>query len=181
MSIQLELPFPPEVEWRNIPGYVGYYQVSNTGLIRAVSRCLRFFTNPRYGWLDRHGYTRITLCREGKVKTRGIHQLVMAAFKGVCPTGYEVNHMNFVKNDNRPENLEYVTPVENKVHYWLKHISVKKIGKVSHPAKLTDEDVRAIRKLHAGGIAGREIAERLGVHDSTVSRVLSRKIYRNVE
>lgn len=48
-------------------------------------------------------------------------------------------------------------------------------------AKLTDDDVRLIRALHAGGSLGIEIAQQIGVSPTTVSRVLRGKRWYHVD
>lgn len=42
-----------------------------------------------------------------------IHRLIWEAFKGKIPEGYEIDHINTVRNDNRLENLRLVTHKEN--------------------------------------------------------------------
>ena len=44
------------------------------------------------------------------------HRLVWEAVHGPVPEGYEINHINGIKNDNRLANLELVTHQENMQH-----------------------------------------------------------------
>lgn len=44
-----------------------------------------------------------------KPKDYYIHRFVFEAIKGVIPDGFEINHTNAIKNDNRLSNLELVT------------------------------------------------------------------------
>lgn len=45
-----------------------------------------------------------------------VHTLVYSAFHGEITKGYQVNHINEIKTDNRIENLELLTPKENCNH-----------------------------------------------------------------
>ena len=41
------------------------------------------------------------------------HQIVAECFLGLCPNGYEVDHINSNKLDNRVVNLQYLTKADN--------------------------------------------------------------------
>lgn len=62
---------------------------------------------------DGHGYKSISksLCPIGK-STR-VHRIIWETFKGTIPVGYEVDHINSVRDDNRLENLQLLTALEN--------------------------------------------------------------------
>ena len=95
-----------------------------------------------------YGYLSIELCKNKIHKRRLIHRLVLLTFIGKCPKGYECNHKNGIKTDNRLENLEWVTSSENHIHAYK--IGLKKGMKgEKHPAhKLTNSQVKKIRKLY---------------------------------
>lgn len=61
------------------------------------------------------GYRRISLYTEanGTKKTLLVHRLVWEAFNGPIPEGLEINHKNRNRSDNRLENLELLTHLEN--------------------------------------------------------------------
>lgn len=42
-----------------------------------------------------------------------VHRAIAEAWHGPCPDGKEVDHINSVRDDNRPENLRYLTRQEN--------------------------------------------------------------------
>lgn len=42
-----------------------------------------------------------------------VHRLVYETFKGEIPEGYQIDHINTIRNDNRLDNLRIVTPKEN--------------------------------------------------------------------
>jgi hypothetical protein len=96
-------------EWRTVPEHPDY-DVSNLGSVRSRKRSSvpQLLTNKPH---RRLGYCFVRL--DGK--SYGVHQLVAAVWNGPCPDGLEVDHINYVRNDNRPENLRYVTREQNLI------------------------------------------------------------------
>jgi hypothetical protein len=62
----------------------------------------------------RNGYIALGLFKNGKQKGFYVHRLVMLTFFG--KSDLQVNHINGIKEDNRLENLEYCTALENTTH-----------------------------------------------------------------
>lgn len=94
--------------WRDIPGYVGIYQVSDNGNVRrkekykAVPGVLRPIKML-------NGYLCIDLSYKCKKKRFGIHRLVAMAFIPNPDNLPIINHKNENRTDNRVENLEWCT------------------------------------------------------------------------
>lgn len=65
---------------------------------------------------DRDGYLRFDCCLNRTQKCIIVHRAVWAAFNGKIPDGLEINHINCVRDDNRLENLELVTRLQNHLH-----------------------------------------------------------------
>lgn len=109
--------------WKDIPGYEGYYQVSDTGRVRSVDReitCSDGSTRRNHGKIINHTHTNrgqkypvVSLCVDGKSKSHLVHRLVASAFLGPIPEGMEVDHINENGRDNRVENLRYLSRREN--------------------------------------------------------------------
>ena len=96
-------------KWRPVVGYEGLYLVSNYGEVKSAvnGKVLKL--------VDSHGYKFVNLSRGGKTKSIAVHRLVCMAFNGMPKDeNLQVDHLNMVRSDNRPENLEWVTPKENQ-------------------------------------------------------------------
>lgn len=70
--------------------------------------------------------------KSGKGYFKPIHRIVAEAFLEDFDQGLHVNHKNMIKTDNSVENLEMVTPGQNKTHA---QINVKKKRGVSYMKK----------------------------------------------
>lgn len=110
-----------EESWRDVPGFEGKYQVSDQGRVRSVDHRVRLVvrgietSRKSPGRLLRPGRTRSghVSVAIGKNNSRLVHQLVLEAFMGPRPDGYEVLHLNHLPWDNRLVNLKYGTRSEN--------------------------------------------------------------------
>ena len=92
--------------WKDIEGYE-VYQVSNLGNVRRV-KLLKQYSDERRG-----GYFFVSLCKDGKVKTARVHQLVANAFIPNPENKPCIDHINTDRKDNRVENLRWCTHKEN--------------------------------------------------------------------
>jgi len=116
--------------WKPISGYNGYYEVSNLGRVRSITREIER-TNPIIStkktfytykgklipfWITPKGYCRCTLNIDGIKKNHLVHQLVAKSFIENIENKKQVNHINCIKTDNKLENLEWVTNYENHLH-----------------------------------------------------------------
>jgi len=110
--------------WVPVVNYDGYYTVSNLGRIQSVERivissagkrrCFKSATKRTHK--NHNGYIRVQLSKNGINKEFFLHRLILSSFKGEDPERKFVNHINGVRDDNRVENLEWVTPKENTRH-----------------------------------------------------------------
>lgn len=102
--------------WKDIPGYIGLYQASTFGRIRALNykrtKQIVILKQTKH----KNGYYAVGLFKNNIHKTYKVHRLVWLTFKGEIPEGYEINHIDENKQNNCLSNLEYVTPSENCNH-----------------------------------------------------------------
>lgn len=107
--------------WRSVPGFEGWYEVSDLGKVRSVERWVTDTRGRRYLYASRvlnpkvrkNGYLEVPLRRNGSVTYKRVHQLVLLAFVGPCPEGMEVRHKDRTRANCRLDNLHYGTHLEN--------------------------------------------------------------------
>ena len=160
-----------------IPGYEGFYAAGIDGTIYRTERYGRKIQKPIALRVKKGGYLVAHLCKDAVRRDLTAHRAVWTAFNGPVPVGLEINHKNGVKSDNRLVNLEVCTKSENIRHRFrvLHHPAPNfpSPGVLNGSAKLTEDDIRAIRKLGAEGVFQKEIGLRFGI-----SQVMSGKIVR---
>ena len=94
-------------EWRPVPGYDGYYEVSNQGRVRSGKGLMKPWPVNGYGHLS------VDFRRVKPYRKFQVHRLVLETFVGPCPEGMECLHKNGDPSDNRLENLRWGTSSEN--------------------------------------------------------------------
>lgn len=109
--------------WKDIVWYEGLYQVSNMGNIISINyrntKQKRLLKNR----IDKYWYIRIWLTINCITKEKRVHRLVAQAFIPNLKNKPHINHINWIKTNNRVKNLEWCTRSENELHahkIWLK-------------------------------------------------------------
>lgn len=178
--------------WRPIPGFSGY-EVSSLGHVCSFWKHEKdYLTNHRWSISDKpqrmlvggyssrdRRYIAVCLARDGKQVSKYIHDLVLLAFVGPKPAGFEVCH-----NDDNPENnclvnLRYDTHRAN-VQDAMRN------GKWTVPLhentknSFTVEQIIEIREHKCYMNATfRELAKRYGASPDTISSICRGKSYKD--
>lgn len=168
-------------QWRPVPDWP--YEASSLGRVRnSVARRGHY-----RGKIVRPGQGKylvaVLVALDGQRTMHYVHHLVAAAFLGPRPDGYQVNHINGDKHDNRDANLEYVTVSEQRLHAF--RTGLQRPGGLrgsDHPAAvLTEADVLEVRRLHAlGRFTQAAIAAQFGITASTVSAIATGRLWKHV-
>ena len=129
--------------WKPVPGYEGFYSVSDLERVRSDKRTI----------VDKNGHSRripgaiitpekkssgyliVRLWKNHDQTKRYVHRIVLETFVGEAPAGMQACHWNDDKEDNRPENLRWGTPNENmfdRVRNGIHHNAVKTHCKWGH-------------------------------------------------
>jgi hypothetical protein len=117
-------------EWKDIPGYNGIYQGSNTGIIRSVDHYDSLGRSHKGRILsikkNNKGYLLVNLFHK---ETKLVSRLIAITFIGNCPNKMEINHIDGNKSNNNHNNLEWVTKRENQLHRCrvLKNVPINQL------------------------------------------------------
>jgi hypothetical protein len=134
-----------EEDWRDVPGYEGIYAVSRYGKVKSLDRTIdvdhydrhgnhvtemQISGGPLKGGTLQGGHRQVEL-RDlaGNHRRYLIHRLVMMAFGDSEPEGKPfVNHIDNDPGNNAYDNLEWVSPHENRLHGSIAQL-VNEVGR----------------------------------------------------
>lgn len=165
-------------QWKDIEGFEGMYQVSNTGKVRSFRRCAK--GRELTPWYAKNGYCQVYFVVDNKRIAKKVHRLVAQAFIENPESKPEVNHVDGRKENNHVSNLEWSTRQENMNHARKTGL-LDDNGENSKNAKLTNDQAEQIRKEFVprhkefGAVP---LALKYGVGRKVIERIVKGQSYR---
>jgi len=168
-----------EENWRDAPGWEGFFEVSSLGRVRSVDRLLscrdgirrRFRSVLRSQRSDRRGYKYITLKALEKHKSVAVHRLVCEAFHGrPVPPRIMVAHNDGRPSNNEASNLRWATAQENAAD-MVRHGTVVTRDSPGK-AVMNSADLERFLERLTGNERQSDVARLAGVGIRTAARIL---------
>ena len=105
--------------WKDVVWYEWLYQVSNLGRIKSLKWWRRNNIEKILTPINSHWYIQNSLTKNKNCKIYITHRLVAQTFIPNPENKPQVNHINWIRDDNRVENLEWCTSSENNLHRYI--------------------------------------------------------------
>lgn len=115
-----------DIEWKDVVGYEGLYQISNRGEVKSF---VRKGGDELKQAVDHQGYKSVVLCKDKVKKRFKIHKLVSKAFIPNLDNLPVINHKDENKNNNKTSNLEWCDYSYNNSYGSKPKIQTEKLGK----------------------------------------------------
>lgn len=164
---------------KDIQGFEGSYAINEQGEIWSYPRW-----GTRGGWVKKYlqykGYeiVYLGLGKRSESKTFFVHRLVAKTFIPNPNNLPEINHKNCVKLNNRVENLEWCTHLQNMQHAYANGLVGHARGEDNPRSKINQRKANRIRKSYANGkITQRQLARLYGVNQRLIWSILHKKIW----
>lgn len=163
-------------EWRDLIGYEGLYKVSNLGKVFSnfLGRPMKLQTNQRTGQIM------VNLKDSDGVEKRVlVGRLILETFDKPCPPGMEACHGPNGQTDNSITNLSWDTHVNNTRRDRARDGTQVK-GETHGIHKVTEDEVREIRRLRAAGCSMVALESRYPISLQAISNIINRRTWAHV-
>lgn len=167
-------------QWRPIAKLEGLYEVSDLGRVRRLPRRMkdgRALPGRILALHDSGGYLAVRVFPERRdlMVRKAVHHLVLEAFVGPRTIGMEGCHNDGDVSNNRLSNLRWDTRAANaedsRAHGTMPR------GELHGRSKLTEDQVRDIRRRVASGASDADTARKFGVDKALVRRIRLRRVW----
>lgn len=147
----------------------------------------RIMKNECWEWHknnDRNGYGRVQDRKTTKEawKYYAVHRKSFEVFKGEIPKGLFVLHTCDNPKCYNPDHLWIGTQKDNMADCKVKgrHKNAILRGTQCHKAKLSEDDVREIRRMASKGMRECEIVEYFPVNDRSIGMIIRKETWKHV-
>lgn len=145
-----------EEKWKDVEGFLGYYQISNLGQIKSVDRITKKNALCKGRILKQHvnpnGYKIIRTSIDGIKNSLTISRLVAKAFVDNPNNFPEVNHLDGDKLNNKCSNLEWTNRAGNMRHAHFSGLKTNKFGKeasaIKYGVEVVNKDGKTVDVLY---------------------------------
>lgn len=161
----------------NANGEVCSFDYNHTKKIKALKQ-----------YTDKDGYKYVFLVVGNKRYRRFVHRMVLSTFVENPLNKPQVNHKNGVRNDNRIENLEWVTAQENCIHAYVfngrkttekqRENARRQFCKENNPkSKINSTIASQIKFDRARGMLLKELSQKYGISISQCGAICNGKFW----
>lgn len=158
--------------WKQVPGYP-LYECSTFGNIRNIKN--KHLLKPAK---DKNGYKRVVLCLCGRHKNITVHRVVAITFLENTHNLPQINHKDGDKTNNKLSNLEWCSNYQN-IHHAIDNGLINVKGAKNPNSKLTDKDVKQIKKMFATGKYNKsQLAREFSVSHTLIRYIVEGKNWR---
>lgn len=182
-------------KWLPVPGWEGCYEVSDHGRVRSLDRLISCSDGSvrRYAGrmmacpVDNRGRRAVSLKRQGHVVRRCVYTLVLEAFRGPRPPGFQGCHNDGDQLNDHLSNLRWDTSSENirdQVRHGTHHMTRRthcpsghvlqepNLAKSSYPNRKCKACHRAQATMANARRSGHAPGERQSIADYHYERIM---------
>ena len=159
--------------WKEIKNYEGLYEVSNLRNVKKLKSELvtkngivKVYQEKMMSKILFEGHQYVSLTKNGKTRRIKVARLVGIAFIDNPLEKTTINHKNFNRQDNRVENLEWMSQrdIAERFGGFVDKKQYKKLsGKVKYSSELTKNDIEFINNNKIS-----DSVERYGLRESMI-------------
>lgn len=174
-----------EEQWKAIPGYEGYYEVSSLGRVRSLDRLIghnfegmrRIPGRLMYLSTLPGGYKIVRLARLAVERNWRVARLVLMAFVGIPDKQMAACHFDGDPSNNAVSNLRWDTYAGNEA-------DKKRHGTHASGARslavLNENQAKTIKSRIRAGHRGVDLAKEFGVSQSTITAIKKGRAWASV-
>ena len=176
--------------WKEIGGYEGYYEISNFGRVRSITRVITknnkwksgtisvlFPSKIKYSRANIRGYIQLNLFKNGNYKTHLVHILVAKHFVDNPKNYTQVLHIDDDPGNPHYSNLKWGTQSHNIQECADKGRGF--IGSKNGNSKLKESDIPEIKRLLAEGVSAYRISKNYKISKHAILSIKNNKTWQH--